>query len=153
VKWLTEIEVTRAGFDGYFQSDRYVYEWTRDGRTVREPVTRQRVRSVIVSPVAGARIAAADLVVRGLAWSGHAPVVRVDVAVGDGEWEPAGLDGGSDRLAWRWWELRTRPPRRGSLEIRARATDAAGFVQPERSEWNRLGYGANGIHRIVVDRR
>jgi hypothetical protein len=39
------------------------------------------------------------------------------------------------------------------LEIRARATDAAGFVQPERSEWNRLGYGANGIHRIVVDRR
>jgi DMSO/TMAO reductase YedYZ molybdopterin-dependent catalytic subunit len=150
VKWLTEIEVTCDVFDGYFQSDRYVYEWTRERRTVREPVTRQRVRSVIVSPVDGARIAGAELVVRGLAWSGHAPVVRVEVAVGDREWEDAKLGDGSEHLAWRWWELRTRPPGRGSVAIRARATDAAGFVQPERPEWNRLGYGANGIHVVVA---
>jgi DMSO/TMAO reductase YedYZ molybdopterin-dependent catalytic subunit len=152
VKWLTEIEVSRDEFDGYFQNDRYVYEWPREGRIVREPVTRQRVRSVIVAPVDGDTITAAELVVRGLAWSGHAPVVRVEVAVGDGEWKQAELDRGPQNLAWRGWELRTRDPGRGRTVIRARATDAAGFVQPERPEWNRLGYGANAIHTVVVER-
>ena len=152
VKWLTEIEVTPQGFDGYFQSDRYVYEWTRGGRTVREPVTRQRVRSVIVSPADGDRIDADELVVRGLAWSGQAPVARVEVAVGDREWAEAALGTGTEHFAWQWWELRTPAPGCGRIVIRARATDAAGFVQPERPEWNRLGYGANGIHEVVVDR-
>ena len=31
VKWLTEIEVIGDTFDGFFQTDRYVYEWERDG--------------------------------------------------------------------------------------------------------------------------
>ena len=31
VKWLTDIEVIGAPFEGFFQTDRYVYEWERDG--------------------------------------------------------------------------------------------------------------------------
>jgi len=38
VKWLTGIEVIGNAFEGFFQTDRYVYEWERDGATVREPV-------------------------------------------------------------------------------------------------------------------
>ena len=34
--------------------------------------------------------------------------------------------------------------------MRARATDLAGRTQPERAEWNRLGYGNNAIHEIKV---
>src|SRR3954447_6436311 len=34
VKWLIEIEVTEVPFDGFYQVDRYVYEWERDGTTI-----------------------------------------------------------------------------------------------------------------------
>ncbi|MBI4305183.1 MAG: hypothetical protein HY678_02590 [Chloroflexi bacterium] len=38
----------------------------------------------------------------------------------------------------------------GELAIRARATDLAGLTQPDRPEWNRLGYGNNAVQTIVV---
>jgi hypothetical protein len=34
--------------------------------------------------------------------------------------------------------------------VRARATDLAGRTQPERPEWNRLGYGANAIQQVAI---
>jgi hypothetical protein len=34
--------------------------------------------------------------------------------------------------------------------LSARATDIAGRTQPERAEWNRLGYGNNSIHSVTV---
>jgi DMSO/TMAO reductase YedYZ molybdopterin-dependent catalytic subunit len=44
VKWLTEILVTDGPSDGFYQADRYWYEWVRDGRDEREPVTLLNVR-------------------------------------------------------------------------------------------------------------
>lgn len=41
----------------------------------------------------------------------------------------------------------------GRHTLRARATDAAGNVQPDVPPWNRLGYGNNAIELIYVDRR
>ena len=40
----------------------------------------------------------------------------------------------------------------GRHTLRARATDAAGNVQPDVPPWNRLGYGNNAIEVIYVDR-
>jgi len=34
--------------------------------------------------------------------------------------------------------------------VRARATDLAGRTQPERPEWNRLGYGSNAIQTVAI---
>jgi len=34
--------------------------------------------------------------------------------------------------------------------MRARATDQAGQTQPERAEWNILGYGNNSIQRVPI---
>jgi hypothetical protein len=34
--------------------------------------------------------------------------------------------------------------------LRARATDLAGRTQPERPEWNRLGYGNNVIQEVPI---
>ena len=39
----------------------------------------------------------------------------------------------------------------GRYTVRARATDAAGHVQPDVPPWNRLGYGNNAIEVIYVD--
>ncbi|MGP8099852.1 MAG: sulfite oxidase, partial [Candidatus Cybelea sp.] len=38
----------------------------------------------------------------------------------------------------------------GRHTLRARATDAAGNVQPELPSWNRLGYGNNAVELIFV---
>ncbi len=148
VKWLTEVEVIDGAFDGFFQADRYQYETERDGHVAREPVTVQRVRALVTEPQADQEVVAGPLVVRGVAWSGAAGIAKVEVAVGDGPWQPARLVGHRNRHAWQWWEavVAVTP---GPATVRARATDLAGRTQPDVPEWNRLGYGANQVHAVV----
>ena len=153
VKWLTDIEVTASPFDGFFQTQRYVYEWDRDGEIVREPVRLQQVRSLITEPTGEEDVAAGDVVIRGVGWSGAAPIARVDVSVGDGPWQSARLVGERHRHSWQWWELLTRLDDPGPTTVRARATDLAGRTQPEQAERNRLGYGGNVIQTVAIQVR
>ena len=149
VKWLTEIEVIDHAFLGHFQSERYVYEWDRDGDLVREPVRDQRVRALITHPSQGESVSSGRLAIGGLAWSGVSPVAKVEVSVDHGLWLPVEQIGDQVGLAWRWWEsVAVIGP--GTVSLRARATDESGRVQPERAEWNRLGYGNNSIQEVIV---
>jgi hypothetical protein len=91
------------------------------------------------------------LTVRGVAWSGTAPIARIELQVGDGAWQEAQLVGERRRHCWQWWELRTRVDGPGRIMLRARATDGSGRTQPERVEWNRLGYGNNQWHVVPID--
>jgi DMSO/TMAO reductase YedYZ molybdopterin-dependent catalytic subunit len=150
VKWLTEIEAIGSPFTGYFQAQRYVYESERNGTVAREPVRLQQVRSVITQPSAGQQVTAGDLVVRGVAWSGAAPIDKVEVSIGSGPWQHARLIGQRHRHSWQWWELLTRIDSPGETTLRARATDLAGRTQPERPRWNRLGYGGNAVQNIPL---
>jgi DMSO/TMAO reductase YedYZ molybdopterin-dependent catalytic subunit len=54
---------------------------------------------------------------------------------------------------WQSWSFEWQPTERGRKTLRARATDAAGNVQPEVPIWNRLGYGNNAIEVVFVDVR
>ncbi len=150
VKWLTEIDLVDQPFAGHFQADRYWYEWERDGEVVREPVTLQRVRALITEPGPRQEARCGELVIRGVAWSGAAPIARVEVSIGGGGWQEARLVSERKRHSWQWWELITRLQEPGLVTLRARATDLAGRTQPERAEWNRLGYGNNAIHQVPV---
>jgi DMSO/TMAO reductase YedYZ molybdopterin-dependent catalytic subunit len=150
VKWLTEIELIDGPFDGYYQADKYQFEWERGGELIREPVSLQRVRSLITEPAADEEVRSGDLVVRGVAWSGAAPIARVEVSIGDGPWQEARLVGERKRHSWQWWELIARVDRPGTIALRARATDLAGRTQPAEQEWNRLGYGNNAIRELPV---
>jgi DMSO/TMAO reductase YedYZ molybdopterin-dependent catalytic subunit len=150
VKWLTDIEVTDEPFTGYFQDTHYVYEWRRSGRRVREQVGLQRVRALITRPAAGRRLPAGELDVRGVAWSGMAPVSRVEVAIGTGPWRAARLVGTPEPHGWQRWALTARRGRAGRTRIRARAYDAAGHDQLTEPEWNSLGYGGNFVHEVPV---
>jgi DMSO/TMAO reductase YedYZ molybdopterin-dependent catalytic subunit len=153
VKWLTEIELTDTKFSGHFQADTYYYEHERDGEVVREPVSLQRVRALITEPTAGEAVAAGDLAIRGVAWSGAAPIARVEVSIGTGPWQEARLVGARNRHSWQWWELITRLDERGSTTVRARATDLADRTQPDRADWNRLGYGNNAVQEVAIQVR
>ena len=87
---------------------------------------------------------------RGVAWSGAAPIARVEVSVGGGPWQEARLVGDRRRHSWQWWELITHLDHPGSVSLRARATDLAGRTQPDEPEWNRYGYGNNSIEALTV---
>ncbi len=150
VKWLTEIEVIGQPFTGHFQTDSYFYEWQRDGGVFREPVTLQRVRALITEPRAGEEVDRGELAIRGVAWSGAAPIARVEVSVGGGAWQEARLVGERKRHSWQWWELITRVEQPGTIAVRARATDLASRSQPDAPEWNRLGYGNNSVRELSV---
>jgi DMSO/TMAO reductase YedYZ molybdopterin-dependent catalytic subunit len=151
VKWLTNIEVLDRRFDGHFQTDKYRYEWLRDGQVIAEPVRRQRVRAVITEPVAGQRLTRGDVTIRGLAWSGMAPISQVWVSVDEQPWQQARLVGPAVCDAWRRWELFVHLPQPGTTTVRARAVDHAGRTQPEQPEWNSLGYGANAVQTAMFE--
>jgi len=117
---------------------------------VREPVRHQRVRSLITEPTGEEDVAVGDLAIRGMAWSGQAPIERVEVSIGDGPWRTARLIGERHRHCWQWWELLVHLDGPAETTVRARATDLAGRTQPEQPEWNRLGYAGNGIQVVAI---
>jgi DMSO/TMAO reductase YedYZ molybdopterin-dependent catalytic subunit len=150
VKWLTEIDAVAEPFGGYFQADRYWYEADADSSATRKPVTLQRVRALITEPAGDAVLRRGELAVRGVAWSGAAPIARVEVGIDDGPWREAHLVGVRHRHGWQRWELITRVDRPGSIALRCRATDEAGRTQPDVARWNRHGYGNNAVQVVDV---
>ena len=150
VKWLTEIFVSDRPFDGYFQTTKYWYEWVRDGREEREPVTLVNVRALVVTPGSGMSLPRGESAFGGVAWSGAERIARVEVSLNDRPWSEARLIGEGRRGAWQWWELLTSLEEAGPLVVRARATDVAGRTQPDQAEWNRLGYGNNSLHSVAA---
>lgn len=137
-------------FRAHYQTETYYFERQSDGQLVREPVSLQRVRSLITEPIADAEIDHGELAIRGVAWSGAAPIARVEVKVDSGTWQEARLVGERKRYSWQWWELITHVEDSGARVIRARATDMASRTQPEVPEWNRLGYGNNAIQSVAI---
>src|SRR6516165_3368330 len=96
VKWLTDIELIEQPFAGHFQMEKYWYEWRRGSEDAREPVTRMQVRALITEPNQGSEIERGDVTIRGVAWSGVAPIERVEVNTG-GAWHRANLIGEPSR--------------------------------------------------------
>jgi DMSO/TMAO reductase YedYZ molybdopterin-dependent catalytic subunit len=148
VKWLTDIRVAAEPFEGYFQAARYVYERAAGGVVTREPVRLQQVRAVITRPDDGQELAAGAVIVRGVAWSGAAPIARVEVSVAGGPWQKARLVGSAGAHGWQQWEFLAAGLASGPTRIRARAHDLTGAVQPDQPAWNRLGYAANFVHEV-----
>lgn len=140
VKWLTEIQLTSEPFRGHFQADRY--------HTYGKPLSLQRVRSLITEPVPGRTVEPGEIVIRGLAWSGAAPIARVEVRINDAPWQLASLAGDRHQHSWQRWELAARLTRPGTVTIQAKATDQAGGTQPDEPQWNPLGYANNAIHEV-----
>ncbi len=70
---------------------------------------------------------------------------------GEGDWYPAELQSPQSAYSWQNWSFPWDATDVGRHTIRARATDAAGNVQPEIPPWSRLGYGNNAIEVPYVD--
>ena len=150
VKWLKRIDVLTEPFAGEFQTGHYIYEWAD---RPHEAVRLMRVRARVTDPAPGADLPVGSCTVRGKAWSGTGPVTQVDISfTGEGDWHPAQLDPPKGPYQWQDWSFVWDSDAVGRHTIRARATDAAGNVQPDVPPWNRLGYGNNAIEVQFVDR-
>lgn len=152
VKWVVRIEALEEPFTGYYQVDRYVYDYADGSKPT--PVTAMRVRSLILSPMDGETVHGGRMVVRGKAWSGEGAIARVEVAVEGGDaWRDARLLPPVSPYAWRPWEFVWDANEPGRHVLRSRATDVKGNRQPDAGQWNKLGYGNNAVQSIVVDAR
>ncbi|MGH2461464.1 MAG: sulfite oxidase, partial [Chloroflexota bacterium] len=151
VKWLVEIRAQDKPFEGYFQKQRYVFP--NDG-AAPTPVRERGVRALITRPASGEVIPRGTVEVSGLAWSGNQPVTRVELSVDGGQtWQPTDLEAARSPYSWQRWHATWHAGRAGEHTLRARATDAAGRVQPVSAPWNLLGYGNNGIQSVTVQVR
>jgi sulfane dehydrogenase subunit SoxC len=152
VKWLTSIEAVTSPFRGYQQADAYRYQ--QDADDAGEPVTRQRVRALMIPPgipdflTRHRFVDAGPTELTGRAWSGVAPVTRVEVGI-DGAWSDAVLEPSRGEFAWRRWRFAWQATQ-GEHELACRATDAAGRVQPLEQPWNHQGMGVNHVQRVSV---
>jgi len=154
VKWLAEITAVAEPFAGYQQVQGYRMRVHPDEPGV--PLTRMRPRALLVPPGAPEFpsrrrfLPPGPVVLEGRAWSGFAPVERVEVSTDGGlSWADAALRPSPGPHAWRGFSLpwEAEP---GEHELRARAADAAANVQPDEPEWNVGGYANNAVQRVEV---
>lgn len=150
VKWLERIRASTERFRGFFQWDRYMMVDPND-ETQREPLEDMYVRAIFTQPGSGDAMSRGRHHIRGLAWSGSAPVERVDVSTDGGEsWLPAWFTSLAQPYTWRQWEFSWDANTPGSYTLQCRATDVNGSTQPVEATWNRLGYANNAILSVQV---
>ena len=134
-KWLTELELTTLeGFNGYW----IPLGWAKDG-----PILTQ---SRIDTPRGG--VAAGQVGIAGIAWAPDRGISRVEVAI-DGVWRDARLSAPISDTTWVQW-VTDWAAEQGRHEIRVRATDGTGAVQPEQPS-PPAPDGARGWHTISVN--
>ncbi|MEP6910648.1 MAG: sulfite oxidase [Actinomycetota bacterium] len=154
VKWLDRITVLTEPFEGYQQASQYRQKRSEEDPGV--PVTRMQPRSLLVPPgipdFPSRRrfLHPGPCLVEGRAWSGWAPIARVEVSPDGGStWEDAALEEAVGEFGWARWTLDWEAVA-GEYELCSRATDAVGNVQPVEPEWNYGGYINNAVQRVPV---
>ena len=156
VKWLHKISAVTEPFDGY-QMDAYRVRGEAD--EVGVPVTRILPRALMIPPGfpeffdRTRTVERGRVLLEGRAWSGRAPIVRVDVSVdGASTWQPSVLETAVGRYAWVGWtfEWDATP---GDHELVVRATDGTDEVQPIHQPWNLHGHSNNMVQRVQVTAR
>jgi DMSO/TMAO reductase YedYZ molybdopterin-dependent catalytic subunit len=158
VKWLTRIRVLDAPYTGYQNVTGYRYRRSEDDES-GTPVERIRVRSLMVPPGFPSfqprtrHLSAGPTRLTGRAWSGTAPIGKVELSTdGGATWADADLGPEPQAHAWRSWSFDWEATL-GQHVLCCRATDADGQVQPDEPEWNVGGYANNAVERIEVDVR
>lgn len=153
VKWLTEIRVEKAEAEGFYMKTGYKMptEPVQPGAAVppekMASVTTFPVKSIIGRPADGGRTKVGPQEVVGVAFSGEAPIKRVEVSVdGGATWSVAKLEGEPGTGVWQVFRHKFNAASPGPQRAIARATDGKDKTQPEKPEWNPSGYFWNGWH-------
>ena len=157
IKWLTDITLQAEESRGYYMQTAYriplasVDPATASSARTTIPVEAMVVKSLIAAPSLGETVVRGPVSIQGVAWTGEAEVVKVEVSCDDGKtWEPGRFIGQKHSYAWRQWQYIWNATRPGATAILCRATDARGEMQPATSPWNPSGFLWNGWDRVSV---
>jgi DMSO/TMAO reductase YedYZ molybdopterin-dependent catalytic subunit len=152
VKWLREIEAIDRPFDGLQQASSYHFRTAAGEKG--EPCRLMRVNSLMAPPgipdFYGRRrtVPPGTLEIAGRAWSGAAPIVKVEFS-DNGAWRNAAVAPAPGPHAWQAWKVAWEAAP-GEHELACRATDAAGNCQPLQPPWDLSGFGNNAVQRVAV---
>jgi sulfane dehydrogenase subunit SoxC len=154
VKWLQTITVVAEPFRGWQQD--VAYRLRNSEEEQGSPVTRILPRALMIPPgipdfLSRQRfVDPGPCVLEGRAWSGWAPVERVEVSTDGGStWSDAILGKPLSEYAWRGWTYEWDAGA-GDYELSCRASDASGQTQPVAAEWNYDGFCNNAVQRVRV---
>lgn len=155
VKWLRSITVLDRAFDGYQQA--LAYHYRKSDADSGTAVTRMLPRALMVPPgvpdfMSRTRfVEPSTYLVEGRAWSGMAPVTRVEFSAdGGASWAAVTLGDPASPYAWHGWTHSWDATEPGECELCVRATDAAGNSQPDSQNWNLEGVQNNAVQRVRV---
>lgn len=156
VKWLTRVAVAKDEAAGFFMATAYrmPVEPVEPGAAVppekMRPATTFPIKSVIGSPAEGTKRPRGKQEIVGVAFSGDAPVAKVEVSLDDGKtWRAAKLEGEAGVGRWNVFRFAFERSEPGRVRALARATDRKGNAQPERARWNPSGYFWNAWHAVT----
>lgn len=165
--WLKHVTWIRALTEedkNYWMATAYRIPDTPNGSTTPEDVAAGKVktvpigkvnmpvRSFIIDPDGSyPLIAGLPAKIRGIAFSGHGRVVKVEVSTDGGKtWGIAALGEYYGPYSFRTYEYTWTPKAPGTYTLAVRATDEKGNVQPDTPVWNPGGYLWNRIERQEV---
>lgn len=162
IKWLSRLRFGVQETNNYNHIPRYrtfndpIQPGTNPPLTLSNstPSWRQRIKSMIWSPLDGDSVPSGRLKVSGVAWNdGVVRIEGVELSIDDGEnWQQAQVSTSSSPYGWHLWESTVKLPS-GRQEIWARAVDAAGRTQPLDGSihWNPSGYEWSGVDKIKIN--
>lgn len=156
VKWLTHLKVQREEAEGFFMQTAYRMPTTAvaPGTAVApqdmRSLTTFPVKSLIATPGDGESRPPGDQLVRGIAFSGEAPIEAVEISTDEGKtWRRAELQGEPGVGRWQTFRMAVPSGGRGPMSAIARAIERGGRMQPEHAAWNPSGYFWNAWHRVA----
>ena len=157
IKWLSTLTLSETEGDGFYIEKAYRFPDPpgAPGEAMpperMKPMTRMKVKSVIVSPEASDVVRAGPVTVVGVAFSGEATLRKVEVST-DGEqtWQAAELEGPPSPYGWQLFRAQVQATP-GRLRLASRATDARGDTQPATPVWNPSGYLYNAIDPVELE--
>ncbi len=156
VKWLAAIDAVSDPYLGHHQVVAYCLRQEPDDPG--EPLTRILPRALMIPPgtpdfpTRRRTLTPGPCTIEGRAWSGWGPIERVELSTDAGRtWSDAPIEHDLDDSPWAWsrWAFTWDAPV-GEHELRCRARDAAGNVQPDDAAWNLGGYANNAVQRVPV---
>lgn len=155
VKWLERMTVVTEPFHGHQMDTAYVVRDHPDEEGRRS--TWIQPRSLMQPPgvpefLSRRRfLAAGPTTLGGRAWSGFAPITRVEVTVdGGATWAEATLDPPAHRHGWRAW-THSWHATDGRHRLASRAFDESGRSQPLEVGFNTGGYEVNAVQWVDVE--
>jgi len=108
------------------------------------------VRSFITNISEGARLKRGSTTLKGIAFDGGKGIKEVAVSIDGGKtWVPAKLGKDLGKYSFREWKLPVKLAA-GAFELKVRATNNAGDMQPMAAFWNPAGYLRNVVETVRV---